>query len=62
MHIVDGRPDQDDDRPSNLDDLILWYRDSGNSSLKDAARIIATDLDISRSRVYQRALSLWRKD
>ncbi len=57
--IVDGRPDQDDDRPTNLDDLILWYRDMGNSSLKDAARSIANDLDISRSQVYQRALSLW---
>ena len=57
--IIDGRPDQDTDRPSNLDDLILWYRDTEKSSLKDAARIIATDLDISRSQVYQRALSLW---
>ena len=59
--IVDGRPDQDVDRPSNLDDLIVWYRDTGNSSLKDAARNIANDLDISRSQVYQRALSLWRE-
>ena len=57
--IIDGRPDQNIDRPSNLDDLILWYRDTEKSSLKDAARIIATDLDISRSQVYQRALSLW---
>ena len=59
--IVDGRPDQDVDRPSNLDDLIVWYRDTGNSSLKDAARNIANDLDISRSQVYQRALSLWHE-
>jgi len=57
--IIDGRPDQNIDRPSNLDDLILWYRDTEKNSLKDAARIIATDLDISRSQVYQRALSLW---
>ncbi|MBW1749459.1 MAG: 16S rRNA (cytidine(1402)-2'-O)-methyltransferase [Deltaproteobacteria bacterium] len=60
--IIDGRPDQDTDRPSNLDDLILWYRDTEKSSLKDAARIIATDLDISRSQVYQRALSLWHEE
>ena len=59
--IIDGRHDQDGDRPDNLDDLILWYRDQGNISLKDAARIIATDLDLSRSKVYQQALSLWKK-
>lgn len=60
--IVDGRHDQDGDRPDNLDELILWYRDQGNISLKDAARIIATDLDLSRSKVYQQALSLWNEE
>ncbi len=59
--IIDGRHDQDGDRPDNLDELILWYRDQGNISLKDTAGIIATDLDLSRSKVYQQALSLWKK-
>ena len=60
--IIDGRHDQDGDRPDNLDELILWYRDQGNISLKDAVRIIATDLDLSRSKVYQQALSLWHEE
>lgn len=48
----------DSDKPDNLDELILWHRDQG-SSLKDAARQIAADLDLPRSQVYQRALALW---
>ena len=60
--IIDGRDKQDGNRPDNLDELVLWYRDQGNISLKDAARIIATDLDLSRSKVYQQALSLWHQE
>ena len=60
--IIDGRHALPDDRPDNLDALIRWYRDQGDVSLKDAARIIATDLDLSRSKVYQKALSLWHDE
>ena len=59
--IVDGREEVAEERPDNLDELILWYRDKGKASLKDTARIIANDLNMSRSKVYQQALSLWRK-
>jgi 16S rRNA (cytidine1402-2'-O)-methyltransferase len=45
-------------KPDNLDELILWHREQG-SSLKDAARQIAADLDLSKSQVYQQALALW---
>lgn len=48
-----------EDRPDNLDELILWYRDQGQTSLKDAARLIADDLGIPKSQVYQQALTLW---
>jgi 16S rRNA (cytidine1402-2'-O)-methyltransferase len=57
--IISGnetRPDHG--KPDNLDALICWHRDQG-SSLKDAARQIAADLDLPRSQVYQRALALW---
>ncbi len=57
--IVAGQEKQSSERPDNLDALIIWYRDQGGFSLKDAARAIAGDLDLSRSKVYQRALSLW---
>jgi 16S rRNA (cytidine1402-2'-O)-methyltransferase len=49
------------DKPDNLDDLICWYRDQKTYSLKDSAKNIASDLDLSRSHVYQRALELWKQ-
>jgi len=39
--------------------LIEWYRDNAELSLKDVSKRIATDLGISRSQVYQKALQLW---
>ncbi len=60
--IIRGSEEQQPDRPDNLDDLIRWYRDQGNSSLKDASRMIASDLDLSRSKVYQQALALWHEE
>jgi 16S rRNA (cytidine1402-2'-O)-methyltransferase len=59
--IIDGREESREERPDNLDELIRWYRDRGDVSLKDAVRAIAADLDLSRSRVYQRALQLWEE-
>jgi len=48
-----------EDSPEDLDACILWYRKQQHISLKDAVRRVATDLDLSRSQVYQRALELW---
>lgn len=47
--------------PDNLDELILWHREQG-SSLKETARQLAADLDLSRSQVYQQALKVWKTD
>jgi len=43
----------------SIEELIEWYRDNAELSLKDVSRRIATDLGISRSQVYQKALQLW---
>ncbi len=51
-----------EDRPENTADLLRWYRDTQGASLKDAVRIIASDLGISRSRLYQEALSIWNEN
>ncbi len=59
VFVIDGHHNRSPDRPLNLNELILWYRDTGNYSLKDAVKIISSDLDLSRSKVYQQALSLW---
>ena len=58
--VIEGLQAEEEERPDNLDELIIWYRDQGDISLKDAAKRIATDLDMSRSRIYQRALTLWK--
>ena len=48
-------------RPDNLEDLLRWYRDQREVSLKDAVASIAKDLDLSRSEVYQKALAVWKE-
>ena len=49
------------DTPENLDELLLWYRDTHQTSLKDAVQIIASNLELPRSEVYKKALSIWNK-
>jgi len=45
----------------NLDELLAWYRDESGLSMKDAVQRLARDLSLSRSEVYQKALSIWKK-
>ena len=49
------------DKPENLDELLVWYRDDLQSSLKDAVQSIATNLKIPRAEIYKKALSIWDK-
>ncbi len=60
--IVQGAADRSSEKPDNIDELLLWYRDELQSSLKDAVRNIAVDLDLPRSQVYKKALSIWKND
>ncbi len=60
--IIDGAELRTENKPENLDELISWYRDELGSSLKDAVKNIATDLDLPRSQVYKTALSVWKTD
>lgn len=59
--IVQGAKLPPKEKPDNLDDLLLWYRDKLHSSLKHAVSSIASDLDLPRSQVYKKALSIWQK-
>lgn len=52
---------EQDDKPDNLADLILWYNEQPGMSLKDAVRSISMDLDLPRNQVYQEALRVWKK-
>ncbi|MDK9707397.1 MAG: 16S rRNA (cytidine(1402)-2'-O)-methyltransferase [Desulforhopalus sp.] len=44
-----------------VEELILWYRDNSELSLKDASRKLSSDLGLPRSQVYQLALDLWKR-
>jgi 16S rRNA (cytidine1402-2'-O)-methyltransferase len=44
-----------------VEELILWYRDNSELSLKDVSRRLAADLGLSRSQIYQQALTLWKE-
>lgn len=45
----------------NVEELLVWYRDQTDMTLKDVSRKLSTDLGLSRSQVYQKALRLWQK-
>lgn len=46
-------------KEKDMDELILWYRDNSSLSLKDCCKTLASDLGISRSKIYKRALEIW---
>ena len=60
--ILHGNKEQGIDKPEDIDQLIFWYRDKQHASLKTAVAGIAEDLQIPRSKVYQRALEVWKND
>ncbi|MBU1567648.1 MAG: 16S rRNA (cytidine(1402)-2'-O)-methyltransferase [Proteobacteria bacterium] len=57
--ICPGR--KEEVKGQTLEELILWYRDNSDLSLKDVSRQLASDLGISRSQIYQQALTLWNR-
>jgi 16S rRNA (cytidine1402-2'-O)-methyltransferase len=59
--IIQGATPPPVEKPGDLEELLLWYRDQLQSSLKDAVQSIAADLDMPRSQVYKKALSIWHK-
>ncbi len=59
--LVKPAPDNTTDKPEDLDELILWYQSRPDMTLKDAVQRIAADLDLPRTRIYKRALTLWKE-
>ncbi len=45
----------------NIDELLLWYRDQTDLTLKDVSKKLSSDLGLSRSKIYQKALLIWNK-
>lgn len=52
--------EKDEVQGETIEELICWYRDNSELSLKDVSKKLATDLGVSKSVVYQQALSLWK--
>jgi 16S rRNA (cytidine1402-2'-O)-methyltransferase len=45
----------------NIEELLVWYRDHSEMSMKDACKKLAKDLGLSRSQIYQQALEIWKQ-
>ncbi len=58
--ISPGKTDTPND--INIEGLLLWYRDQSGLSLKDSCKKISSDLGLSRSKIYQKAIQLWQQD
>ncbi len=43
----------------DLRELLLWYRDSGEMTVRDVSKKLSRDCGIPRSKVYRLALQLW---
>lgn len=54
-------PQQECPATGELEEILVWYRDSSGISMRDACRKIATDLGLSRSEVYTMALDIWKE-
>jgi 16S rRNA (cytidine1402-2'-O)-methyltransferase len=57
--IVQPGSREQENKGENLEEILLWYQENTELSLKDVSRRIAKDLGLSRSQVYQKALELW---
>jgi 16S rRNA (cytidine1402-2'-O)-methyltransferase len=47
--------------PEDIEELLCWYRDNSDLSMKDSVKKIAGDLNLSKSLVYEKALYVWAK-
>lgn len=60
--IVHGFTEEDSGKPDNLEELLDWYKKQPDMTLKEAVRRIASDLNLPRNMVYQKALIVWQSD
>lgn len=58
--IIHGMEVTAEEKPDNLKELLTWYHNQPDMSLKDAVRHISNDLNLPRNEVYQEALSVWK--
>lgn len=44
-----------------LTEILLWHRDNSTISVRDVSKKLSQELHISKSAIYQQALSLWKQ-
>ena len=59
--IVGPNVHTDSPEGENLEELLVWYRDKSELSMKDVCKKLAADLGMSRSGIYQQALRIWKE-
>jgi len=45
----------------SIEEILHWYHENSELSMKDVCKKVSSDMGISRSDVYQRALVIWDK-
>ena len=48
-------------RGESIEEILRWYRANSELSMKDVCKKVSSDMGVSRSDVYQRALVIWDK-
>ena len=45
----------------SIEELLSWYRENSDLSMKDVCKKVAADIGVGRSEIYQQALKIWNK-
>lgn len=57
--VVEGLRETARPASENLAELLAWYRDNSDLSMRDAVKRLSKDLGVSRNEVYRVALEVW---
>jgi len=60
--IIAGAPKPLETKPEELNELVHWYKNTRQATLKDTVKAISGDLDLPKSKVYKEVLTLWDID
>lgn len=53
--------EQERPEETSVDEILCWYRDNTDMSLKDVCRTVSAELGTGRSEIYRKALGIWNK-
>lgn len=45
----------------SIEEILHWYQANSELSMRDVCKKVSSDMGVSRSNVYQRALAIWNK-